>query len=248
MLGVKPGSWTENSWSAVLLDNVPFLETRRIVDANDGRSRDENYRGERFGEQHAGPARRRRRATRIGSKPAKGKKPTSAVGRIAGHAPGPDGGPKLRLRRRANGMFAWPRGEIRALRTIGAIAAKRRARAFAPPENQEPAASFGDSIGQVTSARDARVAEHRLERRRRCMTRGGRWDWIGITSSNAQPGCAKDSRLIPIHFRLAKNRRDAQARKRLWTSKRNSSSHGGASNAAWPASAEGNRSSREAIV
>jgi len=36
-------------------------------------------RGERFGEQHAGPARRRRRATRIGSKPAKGEKPRSAA-------------------------------------------------------------------------------------------------------------------------------------------------------------------------
>jgi hypothetical protein len=87
-------------------------------------------RGERSANGTQARASGNRFAPGIGSKPAKGENPMSAVGRIADRAPSPDGGPELRVRRRTNGMFA----SATRIRSRAADATS------APPQHQEPAA------------------------------------------------------------------------------------------------------------
>jgi len=104
----------------------------------------------------------------VGSKPAKGKNPTSAVGRVADHAPAPDGGPRHCLGRSMSGMFIGPSGYVRSKLHASQILTRRPHR-----KNQGTVAALRRLESDEVTRPDAGSGTSPVKERRRCMTRGG---------------------------------------------------------------------------
>jgi hypothetical protein len=104
----------------------------------------------------------------VGSKPAKGKNPTSAVGRVADHAPAPDGGPKHCLRRSMSGMFIGPNGYVRSKPHASQTWTRRPHQ-----KNQGTVATLRRLESDEVTRPDAGSGTSPVKERRRCMTRGG---------------------------------------------------------------------------
>lgn len=123
-------------------------------------------RGERIDKRHAGPADGNITPLAIGSKPAKGLKTQECRRPNSRSRTRPDGGPKLRLRRRANGMFVSAL-RIRPLDVNVFRDCRKASRRKHLPRQEKSRAGcvFGCSMRPGHERPGKRVAERRHERR-----------------------------------------------------------------------------------